>query len=535
MRRYRNPLLPAKCHPCPSCGGGNYINTKVCRPDSTSGTPGCLSCNTLCSGGECTSFCNEGENIVGVPCSGSTTYNTQSCQKCTSTCPVGTTIASHVQRCSGQVWKVSETSSTAPFDPDSECTTCPPCERFFSARVSGCSGRFRYDPPRCVDCMPCSKGEYITGKCSAPATNYVSNATLASKNNCTACPPCPAGTYRSKACGGQSYGIPDQSCTPCAVCGMDSYVVTCGQTFQNGSAVPAGYEWVDQPPWDAGQCRACQNCSEGYYTSFRCNSTTVSDVRKCSRCDAKCPFGTYMHAKCKGDTFEAASNDCRGCTPCLPGQFMDSGKCVDGTGATSPLQRTCRECSNCSVGEYKLSVCTGLESYDLNECAACEPCPAGHYLSKPCDGSGSEGSGEAARKCLPCKTCPVGYYRVGCSVPGQSISLSTYDDVQCKPCLACPDGWHISPDTAGQCPGTGWAADQRVCVKCPSCGPGRYYASGCTGVETNGLHTCALCTSTCQVTYFCVCVCVCTYGGTCSDRSCLFGTGWTVHSSWMSR
>ena len=72
---------------------------------------------------------------------------------------------------------------------------------------------------------------------------------------------------------------------------------------------------------------------------------------------------------------------------------MSSGKCVDGTGATSPLQRTCEWCSNCSLGEYKLGVCLGTDVFDLiDNCGSCDACPAGSYLKRVCDGTGYLGS-----------------------------------------------------------------------------------------------------------------------------------------------
>lgn len=201
-------------------------------------------------------------------------------------------------------------------------------------------------------------------------------------------------------------------------------------------------------------------------------------------------------------------------------QLTIHGRCVDGTGATSPTQRTCEACSNCPVGEYKLSICTGGDAYDSYECAPCQPCLAGSYLSKPCDGAGTVGgypdrlavprrclmlaisgcllilcSCYCNRECTPCSTCPRGHYIAsdGCRKTGTMLSDSTTDDVQCLPCDPCPDGYYISPDESKQCPGTGYSAVQRSCIKCDSCGAGMYYATGCTGREFSGAHTCAPC------------------------------------------
>jgi len=245
------------------------------------------------------------------------------------------------------------------------------------------------------------------------------------------------------------------------------------------------------PPSDAGRCAPCRNCSQGFYTSGRCSGATAVDIRTCSRCQSKCPHGTYMHEVCRGDTFSPDSNDCRPCTTCNSGEFMSSGRCVDGTGATSPLQRACKPCSSCRHGEYKLSLCTGSAAYDLVECESCQACPQGSYISKPCDGTGTMG-GFPDRECTECRVCPRGYYRKGC-MNGTTAS----DDVQCLPCNPCPEGYHISPDEALQCPGTGFSPDQRTCIKCPSCGPGLYYSSGCTGRETTGDHTCSECLDRC--------------------------------------
>lgn len=54
----------------------------------------------------------------------------------------------------------------------------------------------------------------------------------------------------------------------------------------------------------------------------------------------------------------------RPCAPCNPGQFMHMGECIRGQ-ATNPFQRTCRDCWNCSQGEYKSSICTGSDTYQV--------------------------------------------------------------------------------------------------------------------------------------------------------------------------
>jgi hypothetical protein len=267
---------------------------------------------------------------------------------------------------------------------------------------------------------------------------------------------------------GTSFGVIDQICAPCATCGQDQYIVPCGDGVS---------EYLEQPPPDADKCLPCRACSEGYYTSHRCNGSTTYDTRQCSRCDLRCPFGTYMQANCTGHTFAPDTNDCRPCTTCNTGEYMGSGRCVDGKGATNALQRTCRSCTACGVGEYRLSVCTGAEAYDIYECAQCDACPVGSYLSKPCDCKGTLPS-SPGRECTDCTVCPRGYYRVGCNVPGTGESHSTRDDVQCMPCDTCPDGHFISDE----CPGTGFSPTERTCQRCSSCSNGGYYATGCTGM-----------------------------------------------------
>lgn len=163
-----------------------------------------------------------------------------------------------------------------------------------------------YDPPSCIDCGVCQPGEYIpSGQCSGVVN--ASNGLVTVQPNCQQCPLCEEGKYLVKRCTGTSYGTPDHICQPCASCPQDTYVAPCAQQGNmslvewSGSAVPP----------DAGRCVPCGNCSSGYYTSTRCDGKVTTDVHQCSKCNSKCPFGTYMLAACKGNTFEFDSNDCR--------------------------------------------------------------------------------------------------------------------------------------------------------------------------------------------------------------------------------
>lgn len=141
-----------------------------------------------------------------LPCkrAGDTTYNTQLCQTCYATCPPGTTISPLVDRCSGKTRAMTPDYSTAPFDPVSECVPCPPCEYATGmARVAGCTGTSRYDPPRCEACLnTCSLGEYIVGECSTSSTVA----------QCVQCPACEVGKYLARPCTGTKLGEPDQVC-----------------------------------------------------------------------------------------------------------------------------------------------------------------------------------------------------------------------------------------------------------------------------------------------------------------------------------
>lgn len=479
------PLLaPAKCVACPSCPPGYYINPETCNASSSVAPKGIVGIDCLpCPG------CKEGETIAGTICPGTTLWNTQSCQKCTASCPDGTYISRSTERCSG----TTRGSPTDPLNPETECVLCEPCTEQGQARVGGCTGKLRDDPPVCAACEVCGVGEYITQECS------VSSVAVPREQRCAACPPCKAGEYLARACSGTNLMKPDHVCLPCATCPKDTYVVPCGLvTDMNSTMTNTTTSWLPllplpllPKPADAGRCAPCKTCAEGYYMTQRCegsirNPVTTSDVVQCAKCDDKCPRGTYMRAKCPGNTTLPSTNDCQPCVPCGKGEYMASGKCVDGTGATSALQRTCEFCTPCSEGEYMASVCTGTSVFDVSDCAACEACPAGTYLKTPCNGSGLSPTQD--RVCEPCKTCPKGFYRKGCGLGG-ILSSVTVDDVQCLPCTACATGEYVQES----CSGSGSDPIERRCAACGSCGIGRYYATGCRGHETSGNFTCAAC------------------------------------------
>lgn len=481
--RPRSVLAPAKCIACPVCPPGHYINPETCNASSSVAPSGRVGVDCLpCPG------CKVGETISGTLCPGTTLWSTQSCQRCTATCPDGTYISSATERCSGTS---SRGSPTDPFDPETECVLCGPCTgEQGQARVGGCTGTLRVDPPVCAPCEVCGVGEYITQPCS----NATASLTTPRDQRCAACPAsCPSpGQYMARPCTGTSLMRPDHVCLPCATCAKGSYIVPCGGGNNSWTWNNNGSQATRPPPEDAGRCAPCRtSCGEGFYLSKQCDGTTTSDVVQCARCDDKCARGLYMHARCPGNTSSPSTNDCRPCQPCARGEYMAYGKCVDGTGATSPLQRACERCTPCAEGEYMASVCSGADVLDVSDCAACEPCPVGTYLAKPCNGSGL--SPRDGRVCTPCKMCPRGFYRSrGCGLGLSSLSASTsdYDDVECLPCSPCAAGEYVLE----QCSGLGTSPTDRRCVSCASCGIGRYYSSGCRGNETSGNYTCASCT-----------------------------------------
>jgi hypothetical protein len=115
---YRDPSKPADCLPCTSCPPGFYIDPTRCSPTSTYDSnpkTDCLPCNR----------CGYMQTVVGPVCPGNTLENWQSCQDCTASCPVGTYIAWHVERCNG----FTRGSPTDPFDPITECVSCEDCPR----------------------------------------------------------------------------------------------------------------------------------------------------------------------------------------------------------------------------------------------------------------------------------------------------------------------------------------------------------------------------------------------------------------------
>ena len=81
--RWRDASLPAKCIPCATCDPGYYLDASKCNPAGIYGSVKSQDCRS------CNSICGDMENIVGIPCSGRAIYNTQSCQRCISTCPAG--------------------------------------------------------------------------------------------------------------------------------------------------------------------------------------------------------------------------------------------------------------------------------------------------------------------------------------------------------------------------------------------------------------------------------------------------------------
>lgn len=465
--KLRPALAPAKCIACPSCAPGYYINPETCNASSAVAPRGIVGVDCLpCPG------CKVGETISGTLCPGSTLWSTQSCQKCTASCPDGTYISSATERCSG----LTRGSPTDPFNPGAgECVPCEPCAEQGQARVGGCTGKLRIDPPICAPCDVCGVGEFITQPCNTSAI------ALPREQRCAACPAsCPPGQYMAQPCSGTNLMKPDHVCLPCATCPKGSYILSCG----------ANWTWnsTQAKPDDAGRCAPCkQSCGEGFYMSKICDGTSTADTVQCARCDDKCPRGLYLHARCPGNTSSSSTNDCRPCQSCAKGEYMAYGKCVDGTGATSPLQRACEPCTPCAEGEYMASTCPGTDVLDVSDCAACDACPSGTFLARPCNGSGLSSSD---RTCTPCRSCPKGFYRSkGCGL-GQAFSTATTDDVQCLPCSACAVGEYVYESCSGQ----GTDPAERRCMACPSCGIGRYYASGCRGNETSGNYTCASCT-----------------------------------------
>jgi hypothetical protein len=359
LRRWRDLGRPPRCIPCTPCQPGFYINTQKCSPAGTlDRQPGdassCIKCRT----------CPPMHSLVGTPCSGQTTADTQACSACSAYCPVGTTISPFVERCTGTSWAFSLQDLSRPFDPVTECLTCPACPLpVGQARVSGCSGLAIYDPPQCVDCQSCPRGNYIAGECTLQSSSSEST-------HCAQCPACADGKYLSRRCTGQSLHAPDHSCEPCARCEADHYIGLCTSASQNTEDWDSNSSVEIPPPADAGICIPCKKCPVGTYISRPCDGTKLVDDSECLPCNQACPISdrsVYMHAACDGTAFSPDSNDCRPCTPCSPGQYMFSGKCVYG-GATSPLERVCRDCWNCSEGEYKSSVCTGSDTYQVDAC-----------------------------------------------------------------------------------------------------------------------------------------------------------------------
>ena len=116
---FRDPAAPPVCLPCDTCSPGSYIDPSSCWLDATSKSVRCIPCG----------YCPDMHNIVGTYCPGTTRYNTQSCQKCTASCPDGMYISDQVQRCNGKMWTTPTFTSDAPFDASNsaECVQCGGC------------------------------------------------------------------------------------------------------------------------------------------------------------------------------------------------------------------------------------------------------------------------------------------------------------------------------------------------------------------------------------------------------------------------
>ena len=392
---------------------------------------------------------------------GNTTFDTQTCQPCTSNCPGNTYVNDNV--CTGKSFADVGMVDMA------YCAPCPvPCrQEIFEIRAGGgCNGKDRNQVPICIQCAAlCQRGQYISQMCQAG--NFLPT--------CLACTEqCPVGHYFESPCSGDSYNVQDIKCTPCEPCPSGQYI---SRMCPGGNVIKN----------DTRQCSPCtSSCLAGFFLSGSCETGRNNfNAVFCSACSPTCKApGTYMHAPCNGTTKHPDSNDCRPCLSCSLGRYMSSGACRDGSARNSSA-RTCSLCKPCQTGQYILpsSRCNGNGVEDTQTCESCSPCPRGSYISSPCNGVSS------VKTCTVCKTCPEGYYRVGCN--GSSSS----DDVQCIQCKSCVAGQWIR----NRCNGSGFGDEEQVCVDCTPCALGQYYASGCTGTEGSQQNRiCAQCKSLCN-------------------------------------
>lgn len=205
---------------------------------------------------------------------------------------------------------------------------------------------------------------------------------------------------------------------------------------------------------------------------------------QCMPC-RECPSGTYVQAACSA----TANTVCLPCSQCSVGEWVEK-ECSALSGNTQ-----CSPCldTSCPAGSWMAGGCTGVERGGHLQCQPCGVCPLDHYVvsDNGCDGSSLQA---LAPICAPCGLpggCGEGQYR-----SGRCAGTERNDTEVCVDCPLCPVGQYW----AKGCDGKGFSPVEAVCKPCDACPAGSYIKSyqSCLGFRTTPTaYLCANCTA-CQ-------------------------------------
>ncbi|KDR68444.1 hypothetical protein GALMADRAFT_257172 [Galerina marginata CBS 339.88] len=426
-------------------------------------------CNPTCAGsGVCTSAgtCKCPAGFTGASCeSCASGFFGPTCQLCPSncqTCDEGITgtgrclkpaIANDPAKCNcknGVCGANGQCACNAGFTTGNDGTQCSKCSPGFFLTSTG-------DCQICqLGCTQCADG---TGACTTCKSGFTQNP-----NDPTKCTPPKQVTNTGQLCPDGSFG----NGAACALC--SSTCATC----------------------TAGTSNDCVVCADGLYASNGgcisadsngiCQGTNLiadNNKQECDSCGASC-------TKCQIPNFTAASTvDQKQCAQCLPGFFLDKGKCVQscptGTTVSSQDNVTCIPCdSSCTT-------CAGTPTF-------CLSCPNNQLASNgKCISNCPSGTFSASGQCLACHpdctSCSGGAFNQCTSCPANRPVLS---NGRCLP--TCSQSQFFDP-TSSSC--------QTCDSSCSSCsGPGPSNCLACsssTQVLRQGSCVAANCQSSSNV------------------------------------
>ena len=344
----------------------------------------------------------------------------------------------------------------------------------------------------CIDC-PVGKVTNVTGCIDIVNCTICPKGTYAENGTCNLCLP---GKYNDEP--GKTFCL---NCTPgtatCLNCTPVTALKVFGAFFCPGCN--AG-KYQDKP--GIGFCPRCEDGS--FFPGFPPNP------ERCLSCTNNCSLDSYLKGYCTsgldpntGSTFDNVT--CQNCSNCSLGEYIYT-RC-SGLGR-DPNERVCANCTNnCPpFGKYLDGSCSGIGYSNNVTCRDCFPCVAGEYIKVPCS---DVATGPADRICANCtKFCPAPY---GKYLSGNCFGTSYLDNIVCKPCHPCyPNEYIDIPcNPYSDHPGN------RTCVQCvpPICSAQQNIVSSCDGTTTGGYccPRCQNCTNLCEANFF--------VNGTCSKCS----------------